>query len=353
MNKKEVYAVIMAGGVGTRFWPMSRSTMPKQFLDILGIGKSLIQMTFDRLAHTIDEKNILVVTNEKYRSLVQVHLPALPKENILCEPCMRNTAPCIAYANAVIANRTSAEQDEVAVVVAPADHLIIDTSEFSRVMGLASDVAVEEGALVTLGINPTRPDTGYGYIKFEGSGEVADVNRFTEKPDLVTAEAMLAEGGYCWNSGIFIWSLESINSEFRSHLPQVFELFEGKGLCGAKSEADELYEQSESISIDYGILEKAAKVKVIPSDFGWSDLGTWRSLATHLNEDESGNRVSGADVVANNSGHNVVVTESGKTVAMKDLNNFIVVDTKDALLICPRTSEQWVKELVGSLKNKT
>lgn len=353
MNKKEVYAVIMAGGVGTRFWPMSRSTMPKQFLDILGIGKSLIQMTFDRLSHTINPENILVVTNESYRSLVQVHLPALPKENILCEPCMRNTAPCIAYANAVIENRTSTNYSDVAIVVAPSDHLIVDTSEFSRVLGVATDEAVSENTLVTLGIKPTRPDTGYGYIKFDGDGEVAQVERFTEKPNLEVAKVMLDEGGYCWNSGIFVWSLESIKKEFEAHLPYVQELFIDKGLCGVQGEANELYEKSDSISIDYGILEKASKVKVIPSDFGWSDLGTWRSLATHLNDDEHGNSISGADVVANASGGNVIVTEAGKTVAVKDLNDFIVVDTKDALLICPRTSEQWVKELVGSLKSKT
>ena len=353
MSKKEVYAVIMAGGVGTRFWPMSRSTMPKQFLDILGIGKSLIQMTFDRLTQTIDAKNILVVTNEKYRELVQEHLPAMPNNNILCEPCMRNTAPCIAYANAVIEGRVAADSRDVAIVVAPSDHLIVDSAEFSRVLGVATDVAVNDGALVTLGIKPTRPDTGYGYIKFAGEGETVDVERFTEKPDLSTAESMLAEGGYCWNSGIFIWSLEAIKKEFRQHLPQVEGLFSGKGLCGAKGEADQLYEKSESISIDYGVLEKAARVKVIPSDFGWSDLGTWQSLAGHLNKDENGNCISGAEVVANESGDNVVVSEAGKMVAVKGLDGYIIVDTKDALLICPRTSEQWVKELVGSLKTKT
>ena len=353
MSKKEVYAVIMAGGVGTRFWPMSRSTLPKQFLDILGVGKSLIQMTFDRLSQTIDAKNILVVTNESYRELMKEHLPAIPNENILYEPFMRNTAPCIAYANAVIQNRAVGESRDVAIVVAPSDHLIVDSAELMRVIGVAVDVAVNDGALVTLGVKPIRPDTGYGYIKYAGEGEVVDVERFTEKPDLVTAESMLAEGGYCWNSGIFVWSLDSIKKEFQQHLPQVEALFSGKRLCGAKGEVDQLYEKSESISIDYGVLEKAARVKVIPSDFGWSDLGTWQSLAGHLDKDDEVNRISGAEVVANDCGDNVVVTEAGKTVAMKGLKGYIIVDTKDALLICPRTSEQWVKELVGSLKSKT
>ena len=366
-NSSEHFAVIMAGGVGTRFWPMSRTSKPKQFLDILGTGRSLIQMTFDRLSSVVPPSNIVVVTNELYRSDVASHLPSLPSLNILCEPCMRNTAPCIAYANEVIANRvasTGMNIKDVGVIVAPSDHLILNQTEFNRIISLALDEACATSSLVTLGIKPTRPDTGYGYIKFSsvdsiadsgsgsGSNEIASVERFTEKPDLETAQGFLSEGGYCWNSGIFVWSLENITSEFSKHLPDMLSSFKGASLCGDAGEVDEIYASCDSISIDYGILERAAYVSVIPCDFGWSDLGTWTSLAGHLDCDTQGNGASGSRIVASESSGNVVVGDSEKLVALRGLNNFIVVDTPDALLICPKSDEQWVKTLVGDLKKK-
>ena len=342
---QEVFAVIMAGGVGTRFWPMSRSSMPKQFLDILGTGQSLIQMTFSRLALSVPIENIFVVTNENYRGAVVEHLPELPSENILAEPFMRNTAPCIAYANSVISSRAS-DPSNTAIVVAPSDHLITNSGEFGRVLGLAFDECVNSYDIITMGIKPTRADTGYGYIKYRGSEEIAEVLEFTEKPDVASAEEFLNSGDYCWNSGIFIWSLATIHSAFEKHLPNMFEAF------ASGDDVAEIYEACENISIDYGVLEKAENVKVIPSNFGWSDLGTWTSLANHVEADSSGNGAVGAEVLATDSKENIVVASNGKTIAIKGLDNFIVVDTDDALLICPKSDEQWVKELVGQLKDK-
>ncbi|HHZ81109.1 MAG TPA: mannose-1-phosphate guanylyltransferase [Flavobacteriales bacterium] len=354
----QTFAVIMAGGVGTRFWPMSRTSKPKQFLDILGTGQSLIQMTFNRLSKVVPPSNILVVTNELYRDQVATHLTSLPSSNILCEPCMRNTAPCIAYANAVISERIKSRvgdesagivPSEVGIIVAPSDHLILDSTEFERVISLALSNACSTSSLLTLGIKPTRPDTGYGYIKFSGEGEVAKVEKFTEKPDLETAESFLAQGGYCWNSGIFVWSLKNISQAFSDHLPDMNASFVGAGLSGLSGEVDSIYDACESISIDYGILERADNVSVISCDFGWSDLGTWTSLASHIPLDSSGNGVSGSSLVTSQSSGNVVIGDAKKLVALRGLNDFIVVDTDDALLICPKTDEQWVKELVGGL----
>ncbi len=354
-NAVKNFAVIMAGGRGTRFWPMSRTSKPKQFLDILGTGRSLIQMTFDRLSSTVSPSDILVVTNELYRSEVAKHLPTIPPENILCEPCMRNTAPCIAYANAVISARVELagiDACDVGIIVAPSDHLILKEPEFDRIISLALTEAISNTSLITLGIKPTRPDTGYGYIKFseDDSSEIATVHRFTEKPELDTARKFLIEGGYCWNSGIFIWSLANISNEFSKHLPDMSAAFTSVELSGKAGEVDELYASCESISIDYGILEQASSVSVISCDFGWSDLGTWTSLAQHLPTDASGNTDSGVDLVASESTNNVVVgSDSKKIIALRGLNDFIVVDTPDALLVCPKSDEQWVKILVGKL----
>lgn len=344
-KEQEVFAVIMAGGVGTRFWPMSRTSKPKQFLDILGTGQSLIQMTFSRLTASVPCENIFVVTNENYRGSVAEHLPGLPSDNILAEPCMRNTAPCIAYANSIISSRAS-DPSNTAIIVAPSDHLITNEGEFGRTLGLAFDACVNSSDIITMGIKPTRPDTGYGYIKYRGQNEIAEVVEFTEKPDVAKAEEFLKSGDYCWNSGIFIWSLATINAAFEKHLPKMYEAFD------SSDDIASIYESCENISIDYGVLERADNVRVIPSDFGWSDLGTWTSLANHVDADSSGNRAVGAEVLATDSKGNIVVASSGKTIALKGLDNFIVVDTDDALLICPKSDEQWVKELVGQLSDK-
>jgi mannose-1-phosphate guanylyltransferase len=353
MNKPEhTFAVIMAGGIGSRFWPMSRNSKPKQFLDILGTGQSLLQMTYTRLSKVVPPSNILVVTNELYRAQVESHLPLIPTLNILCEPHMRNTAPCIAYANAVISNRVPSDIDpsEIGIIVAPSDHLILDSTEFERILSIALTNACSTSSLTTLGIKPTRPDTGYGYIKFSGKTEIAQVERFTEKPDLETANTFLTQGDYCWNSGIFVWSLKSISESFSKHLGALSVAFNGAKLCGEPGEVDEIYDNCESISIDYGILEKSSEVHVISCEFGWSDLGTWTSLANNLGTDSNGNSSSGTNLFSSESSGNVVVSDNNKLIAIRGLKDFIVVDTPDALLVCPKSDEQWVKDLVGELK---
>jgi mannose-1-phosphate guanylyltransferase len=267
---------------------------------------------------------------------------------------MRNTAPCIAYANAVIADRVKSEVDpsEIGIIVAPSDHLILDSAEFERIISLALSNACSSSSLITLGINPTRPDTGYGYIKYSGNNEVAEVDRFTEKPDLATAEGFIAEGGYCWNSGIFVWSLENISRAFSKHLGDLSVAFKDVGLCGKRGEVDTIYDNCESISIDYGILERSSDVKVISCEFGWSDLGTWTSIASHLSANSNENSSTGVDLISSKSSGNIVVGSDNKLVTIRGLEDFIVVDTPDALMICPKSDEQWVKELVGRLKDE-
>ena len=358
-HTSHTYAVIMAGGVGTRFWPMSRSAQPKQFLDILGTGRSLIRMTFDRLNRRIPADQILVVTQERYRDLVAEHLPELPAENVLCEPFMRNTAPCIAYANHWVAAKAGAAADQAALVVAPADHLILDESGFLETMDLALEVTRTTQQLVTLGIKPSRPDTGYGYIQFEDATDGQDerirhVRTFTEKPNLELANEFLASGDFYWNSGIFVWSLANITAAFDAHLPDMQALFHERAEAFATPEEGAaiatIYGECENISIDYGIMEKAPNVAVVLSDFGWSDLGTWASLYEKLPHDADENGVANIDLQATDSTGNVIVAGKKKLVALRGLNGFIVVDTPDALLICPKHEEQWVKELVTTLK---
>ena len=358
------YAVIMAGGIGSRFWPMSKESQPKQFLDILGTGKSLIQMTFDRLNRVVPTENILVVTQERYRELVEAHLPALPAENTLCEPFMRNTAPCIAYANHWIANKAGKDATDAAVIVAPSDHLILKENDFLEIVEVALDHTRQTNQLVTLGIHPSRPDTGYGYIQFEDHPDASDhrvrmVKTFTEKPQIDLAEQFLASGDFYWNSGIFIWSLENITSAFETHLGDMQNLFqEHADAFGTSQEMETIraiYGDCENISIDYGIMEKAHNVAVVLSDFGWSDLGTWGSLHEKLEQDSHGNGVSGVHLVAHDSAGNEVAGEASekkKLIALRGLNDYIVVDTSDALLICPKSDEQWIKQLVTELKAK-
>ena len=366
MTSEGTWAVIMAGGAGTRFWPMSRSARPKQFLDILGTGRSLIQMTCDRLGCRIPLERMLVVTQERYRDLVAEHLPQLPAENILCEPFMRNTAPCIAFANHVVAARTGGGAD-VALVVAPADHLILDEAGFLDMLDLALAHTRSTAHLVTLGIRPTRPDTGYGYIQFEdlpGSEypRIRSVRTFTEKPSLELATEFLSSGDFYWNSGIFVWSLANISAAFERHLPEIQDLFHERADAFGSRDPEALsaaaaavYTDCENISIDYGVMEKARNVSVILGDFGWSDLGTWGSVHDKLAVDEEGNGTAGVDLLATDARNNVVAAspEPGvrsKLIALRGLSDFIVVDTPDALLICPKSEEQWIKTLVTSLK---
>jgi len=345
---------------------MSRSARPKQFLDMLGTGRSLIQTTCDRLSRRIPLERTLVVTQERYRDLVAEHLPDLPLENILCEPFMRNTAPCIAFANHVVAARSGGPYD-VALVAAPAAHLILDEGGFLDVLDRALAHTRSTAHLVTLGIRPTRPDTGYGYIQFEDLPGVDDpairaVRTFTEKPTLELATEFLSSGDFYWNSGIFVWSLANITAAFEQHLPEMHELFheraqafETRNPAELSAAAAALYPDCENISIDYGVMEKARNVAVILSDFGWSDLGTWGSVHDKLPADAHGNGTAGVDLWALDAHGNVLAADVApgtrpKLIAVKGLSDFIVVDTPDALLICPRSEEQWIKTLVTSLK---
>lgn len=354
MNKNN-YCVIMAGGVGSRFWPMSKTSFPKQFHDVLGIGRTLIQMTYDRFLAICPKENILVVTNDIYKDLVLEQLPDMQASQILTEPCMRNTAPCIAYAN----HKIEAINPNAKIVVAPSDHLVMKEHEFVKTITLALEEAGETKNLVTLGIKPTRPDTGYGYIQFKDQiaprdVKVKKVEKFVEKPNLATAESYLSAGNFYWNSGIFIWSLKNIQEEFSKHLPKIQEAFLlGKDKYYTDKEQTfiaTMYPQCENISIDYGIMEKAENVSVVLSDFGWSDLGTWGSLYTHLDKDDKGNGLVGKTLLYESSENVIFNNNTKKLTVIQGLDNYIVVDTKDALLICKRDSEQMIKQFVGDVK---
>jgi len=349
------FCVIMAGGIGSRFWPMSRSTFPKQFHDVLGLGQTLIQMTYERFLKICPPENILIVTNADYKDLVKSQLPDLTDEQLLLEPARRNTAACIAYANYKIAARNS----NARIIVAPSDHLIMKEDAFIETVELAIDQCAESDSLITLGIKPSRPDTGYGYIQFTGDPEtnikrVKKVKTFTEKPNLELAKEFLASGDFYWNSGIFIWSLSSIQKAFETHLSEMNELFadiaEAYNTPKEAGQIANVYAVCENISIDYGILEKAEDVKVVLSDFGWSDLGTWGSLYTHLNKDDHGNGILGKQVILSDSSGNVVKAPDDKLVAIHGLDNHVVIDTGDILLICPLSEEQSIKQIVSDLK---
>jgi len=357
MTKKlpsDNYCVIMAGGVGSRFWPMSRSGFPKQFHDVLGIGKTLIQLTFERFLNICPTENIFVVTNTQYFDLVKEQLPQLSDGQIILEPSRRNTAPCIAYAN----HKIGAINPNAKIIVAPSDHLILKEEEFVRIANLALKQC-ETGNLVTLGIKPTRPDTGYGYIQFMDDNSTSDslvkkVKTFTEKPDLELAEKFLESGDFYWNSGIFIWSLTSINAAFESHLKELNDLFsELKDFYNTNEETAKIaqvYAICESISIDYGIMEKAENVNVVLSDFGWSDLGTWGSLYTHLQKDKNQNGVIGKNILLYESSGNVIKAPNDKLVVIQGLDEHIVIDTGDVLLICNLKDEQKIKQMVNDIK---
>lgn len=342
----------MAGGIGSRFWPMSRSARPKQFLDILGLGRTLLQQTYDRFLPLCGPDRILVVTSHAYADLVMHQLPELNEDQLVLEPSRRNTAPCVAFAN----ERIARQDPDALVIVAPSDHLVTDVAEFHSTLQLALEQATAGDGLVTLGIMPNRPDTGYGYIQFDTQEtlhhpKVKRVRTFTEKPDLETARRFLESGDFLWNSGIFIWSLKSIQTAFTRHLPTMAAQFaEGRSVYGTPGETafvERTYAGVESISIDYGILEKSDRVFVVVSDFGWSDLGTWGSLYTHLEKDAEGNAVVGGPVRIYGSGRNVVHAQDGRLVVVQGLEDHIVVSTPDALLICPLQEEQRIRQFVS------
>ncbi len=349
------YAVIMAGGVGSRFWPVSRTSHPKQFIDIAGTGKSLIQATYDRFRDIVPTGNIFILTNEKYRELVKEQLKGIEDYQILCEPVMRNTAPCIAYA----CHKICQLNPEAAIVVAPSDHLILNTTQFTRDVTNALETASENNCLITLGIQPSRPDTGYGYIRF--SNEVLGngfhkVQQFTEKPDQETAAAFVQSGEYLWNAGIFIWSAAEVLKAFSQYLPEMNHLFStAKELYNTPAEAmflNENYGQCQNISIDYGIMEQADNVYVLPVEFGWSDLGTWASLYTLSKKDTEGNVIvpSESAILYNTSGC-MVNLPTGKKIIIKGLQDYIIAESNNTLMIVPRNSEQEVKQVVADVKS--
>jgi mannose-1-phosphate guanylyltransferase len=346
----------MAGGVGTRFWPMSRTAHPKQFIDVMGTGQTLLQATFSRSVKICPANNIFVVTNESYRSLVKEQLPQLPEENILCEPARKNTAPCVAYATWKI----HSQNPDAVMVVAPSDHLITKEDTYVKAIKSCMTKAVAEDCLITIGIRPTRPDTGYGYIQFveadppQKDKRIKKVKTFTEKPDLDMAKFFLQSGDFLWNAGIFVWSAKSIMSSFESLMPEMAQIFnEGAGKWDTKEEKEFLkdaYARCKNISIDYAIMEKAKNVYVRASIIGWSDLGTWGSLYTHIKKDHQGNAVVGKQVMVYDSKNCVVHVPGDKLVVIEGLDDFIVVESDNILLICKKQDEQQIRKFVNDVK---
>lgn len=354
MNKHH-YVAIMAGGIGSRFWPMSRTNYPKQFLDILNTGKTLIQWTYERFAEFIPKENIFVVTSAEYADIVATQLPELPVGNILGEPSRKNTAPCIAY----ISFKLQQMDPQASLIVAPSDHLILDTIAFRKVCLEALSFVNKHNAFITLGIKPTHPNTGYGYIQFEQhaiTDNVYKVKTFTEKPNLELAKTFMASGEFLWNAGIFIWQVKNILPAFEKYLPEMYEVFAAeKDRFNTPEEADALeaiYPQCTNISIDFGIMEKADNVYVIPSSFGWSDLGTWNSAYDNFEKDYLENAVAGNNVVVIDATKCMVHVPDDKLVLLQGLDDHIIVDTKDVLLICRKDKEQEIKEYVNEVKRK-
>ena len=348
------YLVIMAGGIGSRFWPFSRTRHPKQFHDVLGVGRSMLQLTVDRFASLCPPENVFIVTNRDYMALVREHLPELPADQILGEPIGRNTAPCIAYAAYRIAQR----DPQATIIVSPADHAVLHEEEFRRLMRLAVKAAGASDVLITLGIKPSRPDTGYGYIQYmDGQslpgGEFHKVKTFTEKPSLDIAKMFVESGDFLWNSGLFVWRADVIIAALHEHLSDLAEVFdEGAGQLGTPQELafiSEAYSRCANISIDYGIMEKADNVFVLPADFGWSDVGTWDSLHRIGEQDAQGNVVSG-DVLLYDTSGCVIKTPTERLVVIQGLEDYIVAEYDNVLLICKRSEEQRVKDFVADVK---
>lgn len=352
MNKN-YYVAIMAGGIGSRFWPKSRTSYPKQFLDILNTGKTLIQWTYERYKDFIPEENIYIVTSEEYVDIIEKQLPGIPAENVIAEPSRKNTAPCIAY----ISFKLQKQNPDASLIVAPSDHIVMDTEAFKNVSLQALDFANHTKSFVTLGIQPNHPNTGYGYIQFETmavANNIYKVKTFTEKPNLELAKTFIASGEFLWNAGIFIWRVQDVLNAFEKYQPEMFELFAAEkdkfNTPEEKKAIAEIYPQCTNVSIDYAIMEKATNVYVIPSSFGWSDLGTWNSAYDNLEKDYLGNAVTGKNVLVIDAAKCMVSAENNKLVVLQGLDDFIVVDTADALLICKKEKEQQIKEYVAEVR---
>jgi len=350
------FCVIMAGGIGSRFWPLSRTSRPKQFLDILGTGHTLIQQTYTRLKKIAPASNFLVVTNQDYKELVLEQLPELKEEQVLCEPMRRNTAPCIAYAAYKIKNINP----DAHMIVAPSDHLITMEEHFINQLNYALQFISHKDALVTLGITPNRPETGYGYIQvkkkidMDGADNLYKVKTFTEKPDLKMAKIFMESGEFYWNSGIFIWSLQSILRAFDEYLPEVSEAFrKGEKMFNSPNEGaflNKTYAECPNISIDYGVMEKAKNVYVLCADFGWSDLGTWGSMWDNYQKDLHQNAVHGDLVSLYDTNNCIVNVPNDKLVVVHGLDGYIVVEADGTLLICRKENEQQIRQFVNDVK---
>jgi mannose-1-phosphate guanylyltransferase len=352
MNKHH-YVAIMAGGIGSRFWPMSRANFPKQFLDILHTGKTLIQETCVRYKKLVPIENIFIVTSQEYVDIVKKQLPQLPAENIVAEPSKKNTAPCIAY----IAFKLLQKDPNALMIAAPADNLILDADEFVNTAKKALDFTDHINALVTIGIKPVYPNTGYGYIQHdmaEAAPGIFKVKTFTEKPNLELAKTFLASGDFLWNAGIFTWKVKNLLAAFEKYLPEMYELFAAErdkfNTAEELAAIEQIYPQCTNISIDFGIMEKADNVYVIPASFSWSDLGTWNSAWENMEKDYFNNAVAGNHVMAVDANNCMIHVPDNKLVLLQGLNDYIVVDTKDVLLICKKEKEQEIKEYVAEIK---
>lgn len=354
MQHNNTFVVIMAGGVGSRFWPGSREACPKQFIDMLGVGKSLLRLTFERFTPLCPPGHIFVVTNKIYAGLVHEHLPELPKENILSEPTRNNTAPAIAYS----AFKLAAIDPDATLVVAPADHIVLRPDIFHDKLRLSLEFASTHDALITLGIQPNRPDTGYGYIQFaeEVQPGIRRVQRFTEKPNQQTALQFLDSGEYLWNAGIFVWSIRAILSAYKGLAPEIHHLFEQgeKDYNTPREQAfiDAHYPHTPNISVDFAILEAAPNVYTVPADFGWSDLGTWASLHAECAKDADGNVLQGDQIMALDLENCLVRMPAGKLAVLKDLKDYILVDTGDVLLAYPKSKEQEIKQVTALVRER-
>lgn len=356
MTKKNNHLVIMAGGVGSRFWPMSTTEKPKQFIDVLGIGKSLLQLTVERFKSICDSDNVWIVTNKDYVNIVKEQLPEVPEGNILCEPCRRNTAPCIAYVSWKIKSRNP----KANIVVSPSDHIVMNETEFNRVIKDCMKFTSDTDAIVTLGMKPSRPETGYGYIQADLASpslrnkEIFRVDSFREKPDLETANQYIKKNNYFWNAGIFIWNVNTIVNAFRIYQPAIAKIFESlTPIYGTEKEQDEINEKfpmCENISVDYAIMEKAEEIFVCPADFGWSDLGTWGSLLVQTKKDLYGNSCIGNNINVFETSNCMIHTTQEKKVVIQGLDGYIVAENDNTLLICKLSEEQRIKQFSGQDK---
>lgn len=347
------YVAIMAGGIGSRFWPQSRTAKPKQFLDILNVGKTLLQLTYERFLNIVPAENIYIVTNDEYEVLVKEQLPNINSEQILLEPVRKNTAPCVAYA----CDKIYTKNKQAVVVISPSDHLILQEEKFLQVIQQCVQFAAQNEYLITLGIKPTKPATGYGYIQYmdEPSPDgFYRVKTFTEKPTLEIAKTFIQSGDFLWNSGLFIWQAKVIMDAVKKHIPEIAEAIQNGhdhyNTPNEKKFVADAYLQCPNISIDYGVMEKAENVFTIPASFGWSDIGSWDALYDVYEHDYLGNAVSGANVKIYDAANNMVMVPNDKLVVLQGINGYCVIDTDDVLLICEKAREQEIKQITVDLK---